>query len=383
MKVLFVCNNAFHPGNGQSVAVRKMIKALREHGVDARLMAIANADPDGPQPDFPLEHWKYPIFEPLLYNNGCAFAKIDKKIIKKAVEWADIVHIQEGMPLEGPVLRMAQKMNKAITSTYHIFAQNFTASLGCSKKSIWNLPLSYLWRRFVYDYTSDVQCPTPVVRDVLQKEGFKSRLHVISNGIDIPAEPVQANPVSPDGTIDLLCIGRLAKEKSQNTLLQAMRYSRYADRIRLNFAGNGPKAKYYKKMAEDLYKEGVLKTPANFGFYSHDQLRELARKCYLYIHCAWVEVEGLSCLEAVQQGTVPVIAQGDLIGTSVFALCPESLYPVYDSKALAERIDWWIEHPEKRNEMAQLYADSANKYDINKSAEALIEMFKQALDSKA
>ena len=41
MKVLFVCNNAFHPGNGQSVAVRKMIKALREHGVDARLMAIA------------------------------------------------------------------------------------------------------------------------------------------------------------------------------------------------------------------------------------------------------------------------------------------------------------------------------------------------------
>lgn len=206
---------------------------------------------------------------------------------------------------------------------------------------------------------------------------------MISNGIDIPAEPIQANPVSPDGTIDLLCIGRLAKEKSQNTLLQAMRYSRYADRIRLNFAGNGPKAKYYKKMAEDLYKEGVLKIPASFGFYSHDELRELARKSYLYIHCAWVEVEGLSCLEAVQQGTVPVIAHGELIGTPVFALCPESLYPVCDSKALAERIDWWIEHPEKRNEMAQRYADSARNYDINKSAEALIAMFNQALESKA
>ena len=205
MKVLFVCNNAYHPGTGQSVAVRKMIGALREHGVDARLMAIANTDPDGPQPDFPLEHWKYPIFEPLLYNNGCAFAKIDRKVIRKAVEWADIVHIQEGMPLEGPVLRMARKMNKAITSTFHIFAQNFTASLGCPKKSIWNLPLTYLWRRFVYDYTSDVQCPTPVVRDVLQKEGFKSRLHVISNGIDIPAEPVKATQVPADGTVDILC----------------------------------------------------------------------------------------------------------------------------------------------------------------------------------
>ena len=135
------------------------------------------------------------------------------------------------------------------------------------------------------------------------------------------AEPVKVNPVLPEGTIDLLCIGRLAKEKSQNTLLQAMRYSRYADRIRLNFAGNGPKAKYYKKMAEDLYKEGVLKIPASFGFYTHDELREMARKSYLYIHCAWVEVEGLSCLEAIQQGVVPVIAQGELIGTPVFALC--------------------------------------------------------------
>ena len=33
--------------------------------------------------------------------------------------------------------------------------------------------------------------------------------------------------------------------------------------------------------------------------------------------------------------------------------------------------------------MAQQYADSAKKYDINKSAEALIAMFNQALESKA
>ena len=96
-----------------------------------------------------------------------------------------------------------------------------------------------------------------------------------------------------------------------------------------------------------------------------------------------MEVEGLSCLEAIREGTVPVIAEGEMIGTSVFALCPESLYPVYDSKALAGRIDWWIEHPEKRNEMAQCYADSVRNYDINQSAEALIAMFNQAMGSKS
>ena len=383
MKVLFVCNNVYHKGNGQSVAVKASMAALREHGVDVRLMSIANPDPNGPQPEYPLEHWKFPIFEPIIYANGLAYAKIDKKKIREAVEWADIVHIQEGLFLQGAALNEARRQGKTLTATYHVFAQNFNANLGFSKNSPINWPMMYLWRRFVFDPCTDIQCPTPAVRDQLKKEGYKSRLHVISNGIAIPAEPVKATPVSAEGTIDLLCVGRLSKEKSQDTLLNAMRYSRYADRIHLIFAGRGTKEKKYRKMADHLLQEGILKTPPTFGFYTHDQLNELAHTSYLYIHCAWVEVEGLSCLEAVREGAVPVIAQGDMIGTSVFALCPESLYPVYDSKALAERIDWWIEHPEKRNEMAQRYADSARNYDINKSAEALVAMFEQALGSKA
>ena len=379
MKVLFVCNNAYTPGNGLSVSIHNTMRKLREHGVDARLMAIGNPDPNGPQPEFPLGHWKFPIFEPIIYANGFAYAKIDREKITEALNWADVVHVQEAMPLENVVVRMARKMGKPITGTFHLYPHNVTANLGLPKHNFVNWPLLHNWKRLVFSHCSDIQCPTEVVRDYLQKKGFKARLHVISNGIDIPAEPVKATPLSTDGMVDLLCIGRLSAEKSQNTLMEAMRYSRYADRIRLVFAGNGSKAKAYKKMAARLHAQGVLKNPASFGFYTHDELLELARKSYLYIHCAWVEVEGLSCLESLHEGTVPVIAQGDLIGTSVFALCPESLYPVYDSRALAERIDWWIEHPEVRNMMAQRYADSARNYDNNKTAEALIAMFRQAL----
>jgi glycosyltransferase involved in cell wall biosynthesis len=159
-----------------------------------------------------------------------------------------------------------------------------------------------------------------------------------------------------------------------------MRYSRHADRIHLIFAGRGPKARKYEKMARRLEAAGVLKIPATFGFNTHEELAALARTSYLYVHCAWVEVEGLSCLEATREGLVPVIAEGDLIGTSVSSLCPESRYPAGDSRALAERIDWWIEHPEERNRMAQRYADAARGYDIDRSIEALIAMFRGALE---
>jgi len=381
MKVLFVCNNAYNPGNGLSVSIHNTIRKLREHGVDARLMAVRNPDPAGPQPEFPLGHFKFPVFEPIIYANGFAYAKIEREVIREALAWADIVHIQEAMPLENVVVAMARKMGKTLTATFHLYPQNVLANLGFPKRNFVNPFLLDNWRGLVFNHCSDIQCPTEVVRNYLANKRFKARLHVISNGLRLPEQPLSAVPVFPDPVVEILCVGRLSAEKSQNTLLEAMRYSRHADRIHLTFAGNGPKARQYGKMADRLHEEGVLKLPATFGFYTHEELSALARKSYLYVHCAWVEVEGLSCLEATSVGLVPVIAQGELIGTSSFALCPESLYPVYDSRALAERIDWWIEHPQERNRMAQRYADAARKYDIDRSIEALIAMFRQALDA--
>lgn len=383
MKVLFVCNNAYNPGNGLSTSVKNTMAALRRHGVDARLMAVRNPDPDGPQPDFPLEHFKFPLLEPIIYANGFCFARNDRKRIDEAVRWADIVHFEEALPLEYTVCKVARKLGKACTATYHLYPHNIAANLGLGRHNLLNGPLMRLWMRIVFDHCSDIQCPTQEVERYLRRFRPRARLHVISNGILLPEEPVRAASVSPEAPVNILCIGRLAAEKSQETLLEAVRYSRYADRIRLIFGGNGPKGKRYRKIAGRLHAQGVLKIAPVFGFYSHEQIAELVRGSYLYIHCAWVEVEGLSCLEAMREGIVPVIAEGELIGTSAFALCPESLYPVRDSRALAARIDWWIEHPRERDAMAQRYADAARNYGIDRSVEALIAMYRQSLASSA
>ena len=84
-------------------------------------------------------------------------------------------------------------------------------------------------------------------------------------------------------------------------------------------------------------------------------------------------------MEAIQQGAVPVIAAGWHTGTSQFALDARSVFPEKDAKALADRMDWWLAHPEERWEMGKQYAASMAKYDIAKSAAALIEMYKEAV----
>ena len=226
MKVLFVCNNAYTPGNGLSASALNTIKKLREHGVDARLMAARNPNPAGPQPDFPLEHFIFPIFEPIVRANGFCYAKVDRKLIEEAVAWADVVHFEEAFFLEKAVRKVAVRQGKARTATFHLYPHNVVANLELGKCGLLCRMILNNWKRIVFNHCSDIQCPTESVRDYLKKNGVKARLHVISNGLYVSEKPVVAAPVQPDPVTDILCIGRLAREKSQDTLLDAMRYSR-------------------------------------------------------------------------------------------------------------------------------------------------------------
>ena len=378
MKILIACNNAFMRGNGVCTAVLSLVDRLKGRGIEARLMACVNPDTEGKQPEYPLKHFKFPFFEPIIYSNGFRYATFDKKIAQKAIEWADVVHLCEGFPLEAKVARLAKRMGKPCIGTYHIFTENIMANLGMRKARLLNYLVTLWWRKSVYDHCVYVHCPTETVKQHLVSNGFKSAMRVISNGIEIPenTKPAQVQPLKP---IKLLCTGRLSNEKSQKTLLEAMRFSRYAHMIELHFAGKGPYMKRYMKLADRLVNDGVLKHHPRFGFYSREELKQLIRQAYLYIHCAWVEVEGLSCVEAIMEGTVPVIAKGELTATSQFALDERSLFTESDPRMLAEKIDWWIEHPGERNEMAAEYAKSAKKYNTDDSTDKIIQMYKDAL----
>lgn len=382
MKILIVCNNAYMRGNGVCSAVTSLRDKLLNNGIEVRLLACENPEKNGMQPDYHLKHFVFPIFEPIVAANGYRYPQIDKKIISEAVEWADLIHLMEGFPLQATTVKIAKKMNKPCVGTYHILTENITTNLGFTRSTFINRLINLWWSKSVYNHCAWVQCPSQTVKKHLEENKYTAPLKVISNGITLDNRTALPCNDPQDKSYLILCIGRLSNEKSQKTLLEAMRYSSHAHEIQLHFVGNGQKAKKLIKMAHRLVKDDVLKHEPVFGFYSSEELKMLARKSYLYIHCATIEVEGLSCLEAIQQGTVPVIAKGGLTATHQFALDDRSIFPVKDSKKLAERIDWWIEHPLEREQMSKLYAESAIEYDINISIEKIINMYKEVLNNE-
>ena len=71
-----------------------------------------------------------------------------------------------------------------------------------------------------------------------------------------------------------------------------------------------------------------------------------------------------------------------MTATAQFALDDRSVFPTQDPRALAARIDYWLDHPEERVKMGLKYAESTEQYDIHKSIEALVAMFELARKEK-
>lgn len=383
MKILFVLNNFYAKGNGLSTSARRTVEALKEAGEDVRIISGPNEDPNGPKPDYELEWYHFPLIQPIIDAHGYHFASTDIKVVEEAVRWADVVHLEEPFVLEARAYKIAKRLGKPVTGTYHMHPENVFSSLALGWCKSANYLLLNAWRDLVYNKCSHLQCPTQNVADRLERHHFTSKLHVFSNGIvpdasirpDFPPEDY----LDPDRPLKVVYIGRLSVEKDQPTLIRAIRKSGFASRIQLQFAGRGPKARRYKRLAMKLYEDGVVKYKPQFMYCTRDELRTLAAEADLCIHCATTEVEGLSIMEAIQQAAVPIIAKGRHTGTSQFALDDRCIFQEKNAEELARKIDWWLAHPKERWEEGKRYAKSMEKYDIANSARALIEMFKASL----
>ncbi|MDY6367678.1 MAG: glycosyltransferase, partial [Clostridia bacterium] len=320
MKVLYVVNNYFTKGNGLTGSARRTVKKLKEAGLDVQVLSASNPEKGGPEPEFMLGHYKFPVFEGIIHKQGYGFASADKDVIEKAVKWADVIHLEEPFHLQRVTCKIAAKLGKPIVGTYHLHPENLFASIHNEYNPVLNDPIMRLWRNKAFNKCRILQCPTQNVIDRLKKWNYKSDLRLISNGL-ILEDLVRKEDVEPvkvsDAKYTVMSICRYSVEKDLKTLLNAMKYSAYAKDIQLVLAGQGPEEKKLKKIANKLVKKGYVKYPPLFKFfYNLEELQRVTAGADIYVHCAFIEVEGLSCMEAVQMGIVPIIAKGKYTATS-------------------------------------------------------------------
>ena len=409
LKLLFVINNLYTRGNGLSASARRTITLLRERGHDVRVLSSGTAEQaqacNFTTPEFTLPAMRFPLADAIISAQGYAFAKPKRKVIKQAVAWADVVHLEEPFGLQARTAHAAKRAGKPVLATYHIHPENITATIHLD--GVWPLNVLLLasWRRRIYALAQVVQCPSDSVHQRLQRWGLEDKLVTISNGVGLapskPAAGTKTECCAPDGrqvetkqtpgeaqpegeqVYRLLVVGRFSREKDQATILKAMRHSRYASQIQLVFAGRGPTEKSLRRAASHLVHDGVLKHAPSFNFFDAAGLDTQAEQADLYIHAAFIEVEGLSCLEVLRHGVVPVIAHSPLTATSQFALDAHSRFMARYPKALARAIDYWLSDNDRRQTEAQKYLNIGAHYDINDCVSRLELVYRKLASGKA
>lgn len=356
MVVTIVADVLGEENNGTTVACMNLIRYLKSCGDTVKVICPdkSRAGQDGFYIVKTLNLGF--IINKIVQKNNVTIAKPDKKIIREAITGSDLVHIMMPFPVGTCAATIAREMNIPVTAGFHCQAENFSSHILMFMNSDFFNRLVYKhFYKKLYRYVDTIHYPTQFIRDLFEKTvGHKTNGVVISNGVNeaysyAPAE----KPERLKDDFLILFTGRYAKEKSHTILVKAVGCSKYKDRIRLIFAGNGPrKAQILRAVRKAGIKMPIMK------FFTRKQLARIINYSDLYCHPAEIEIEAIACLEAISCGLVPIINNSPRCATKAFALDDRSLFKHNDYRDLAKKIDFFIEHDDIRHEYSERYLAS-------------------------
>jgi 1-acyl-sn-glycerol-3-phosphate acyltransferase len=365
MVIVFIEDNYKNLTDGTSISAHRFRDELIKRGHTVRVLAIDISGEDM----YSLKEHYVPLVSEIASKNSQHFAKYDEKIVRQAFEGADIVHIYFPWQIARRCCALARRMGIPVSGAFHVQPENVTYNMMIKLFEPANIFIYFLFKLWFYRKVDNIHCPSLFTSRELVKHKYYARLHVISNGVSSvfrpPEQPVQRS----NDRIRILMIGRIAEEKRQDLIINAVNISKYREKIELFFAGQGPMEKRYTRYAAKLPNK------PRFEFVSQDRLIDIIYDTDIYIHASDAEIEGISCLEAISCGRVPIISNSEKSAASQFALDERSLFQKGDYRDLCTKIEYWIEHPDERKRMETEYAGLGSKYSINHSIDKIEKMF--------
>ena len=365
MTITVVCDVLGKENNGTTIAAMNLIRFLKAKGHAVRILC-ADEDKKGAPDYFVVPITDFGIFQNYVEKNGVTLAKPERDVIDAALDGADIVHIMMPFSLGQATAKIAQKKKIPISAGFHLLAENISTHVFMSKSKLFNRATYAIFHK-MYKRCDSIHYVTQYIRELYEGMYGETNGYVISNGVN---EIFRPTPVPrEDDFIRILYTGRYSKEKSHKTLIAAAGLSRHKDKIKLILAGDGPLKETLKKQAQEL------PVPPEFRFFSREEMVTVDNSADLYVHAAEYEAEGIGCLEALACGIVPIISDSPKSATKYYALDEKSLFKCNDAKDLAEKIDWWIEHPKEKEEYSAKYAEiSREKFDHSACMQAMEDM---------
>ncbi len=367
--------DSYNDANGGTVATKRLVNELRERGHKVTIISAIHEDPT--DPDFyKIPGFVLPGTEASLENMKFLFGRNDNKVYEKALEDVDVLQVQFPFLMAKGAVNTAKRMNKPVVGAFHVQPQNIMGAMGKTSKYLER----FIWmtfKFFLFNRVNAITCPSRFAAELLHSEGVKAHLRPISNGI--PEEYVPGEYERPEWfgeKMVLLNIGRHALEKRQSILIEGVKRSKYKDNILLMLAGRGEMTEELKEKGKELPVEPFIE------YISFEDKLKYLNTADLFVHSSIVELESLSCLEAVGCGLPCLISDSKYSAASQFALDDRFVFGTDNPDDLAEKIDYWFENREELNSSRtkEKVLKEAEKYRFAKAVSEVESFLQEAID---
>lgn len=383
MIITIVCDILGDKNNGLSVVTHNLINYLsKKHEIR---VICPDKDKDANDNFYIVPTFKFAFINNYVKKNGVSFAKPDISVILKALDKTDVVYITTPFFLSRKIVKICKEKKIPYVFGFHFFVEIFTSyiPLGWMFNNFLN---RLIYRKFVVD-CAVIHYPTNIMREKFEKSIQKKTIgYVISNGVsndffvNNDIDKINAKKqklLFLKDNIIILNISRYVYLKKQEILIKAVKYSKYKDSLQLVFLGHGPKEEKLKKIA---FKEKLKNYPI-FKFVKHEEISDIIKVCDLYVHTSDFESEGISILEAMAGGLIPIISNSEDYGKH-FALSDNNLFQKDNYKDLAKKIDFWIENHNERIKQKENYRKFVEKFRLEICMSEIEKMFTDVVNNK-
>jgi glycosyltransferase involved in cell wall biosynthesis len=357
--------------NGAVISTRRFTDLLRSRGHTVTILATGEPAPG----KVVLRPFYVPFANDIMRKMRLPFAWPTAAVMDAAIAKQDLVHVQFPFYLGIKAITTARRLEKPVVSTFHVQAEHLLYNVGVRNQAL----VEQVYRFFLrstYNRTDHVVCPSSFAERELVNRGLTAPTTVISNGV-----PPEFRPVPPGGAPDfggkfvLLSVGRLAREKRHELVIDAIRHSRHRERVQLVILGDGPLRDDLQVASRDL------PNPPVFNFLKKEELIHWYGAGNLCVHASEVEVECMSVLEAQACGLPCLIANSPRSATPQFALSPDYLFQSGNRDDLVRRIDALIDQPARLLADRVASTEAASAYSIEASFEKLLRVYRQVTGS--
>ena len=238
-----------------------------------------------------------------------------RELYRGIIEWnPDIVHSQCEFSTFFMAKKIAEECKIPLVHTYHTVYEDYTHYFSPYKK--WGRDMVQFLTRQISEKVDSMIAPSTKIETLLKDYGIHCPVSVIPSGIDLSKYDAQTRTDSRERirrkykmdrkTTVLLYVGRLAKEKNVEELLEYQQKIQESGTI-LMIVGGGPYLETLRKKAAEL---GVTESVIFTGMVSPAEVASYYPAGDLFVSASTSETQGLTYAEALAAG-LPLLCRRD------------------------------------------------------------------------